>query len=203
MYPRTACCYGPSCNPNCLVGTQRFKPFQKFHSTFFPPEATWQHCRFPHVIFIKGLPQLCINHGSKIIWGCYKLWKKSLWDWDVNRPFLMGFNLFFIWAKFFPWIQCLVLKINGFKQFLGCYINTFSYLRYSGSVLPERLMMYFKYCVECTFWCFDCDSDKQVPDKSSRGYSVERETVACLAEGWRHMNFFHNRILGQPTTVCI
>lgn len=57
----------------------------------------------------------------------------------------MGFHLCFTGAKLFPWIHYEVLKINSFKLFLACCIDAFSRLSYPGSVLPERLMLYFMY----------------------------------------------------------
>lgn len=63
----------------------------------------------------------------------------------------MGFHLCFTGAKLFPWIHYAVLKINSFKLVLACCIDALSRLSYSGSVLPERLMLYFMYYTESTY----------------------------------------------------
>lgn len=192
MYSRTACCYGPSCNPNCLAGTQSFKPFQKFHSTFFPPEATWQHCRFLHVIFIWGLPQLCINHGSKIIWECQKLWKSPL-GLGCNQAYPDETSFLLHWGLFIFFLESPVLSFRRFKSALGKSCECFHVWGALGQHLLEGLMLdfwalYKKYlpmglvCIICGVW---------VPEQAFMQLNLGRGRDAFCRVHWVPCCVFH------------
>jgi len=75
--------------------------------------------------------------------GCNQAFRYGIQFVSLGLNFSFGFTMQFL---------------NSLKQLLGCCRNGLLCLSCTRSVLPERLMLYFRYCVEIMYWCFVCDS---------------------------------------------